>query len=224
MPSTMAEYSTDASTPMDLTEAVARIYIAVKKQEPTWLKFPPNQRRPARLYHYTSQAGLLAILSSKVLWASNILYLNDASESRYGISVAREKFRILQRNRPNQIVREFLKEAEGFLDLAKLVPRKHFYACCFCREPDLLSQWRAYASRGVGYSIGFDTKDLTSAVLKRDYSLFPIEYGARATNSRLLTKDLGTLCHAVELCVERWPMHKEVLVSAACGPASKKAL
>jgi len=32
------------------------------------------------LYHYTRLDGLLGIVKSKSLWASNIYYFNDASE------------------------------------------------------------------------------------------------------------------------------------------------
>ena len=35
---------------------------------------------PRILYHYTSQPSFLAILQSEVLWASNLLYLNDSLE------------------------------------------------------------------------------------------------------------------------------------------------
>jgi hypothetical protein len=39
------------------------------------------------LYHYTTQAGLLGILSDKDIWATHTQYLNDASEYRYAIGV-----------------------------------------------------------------------------------------------------------------------------------------
>jgi hypothetical protein len=35
---------------------------------------------PEFLYHYTSQDGLLGIISSASLWATNISYMNDATE------------------------------------------------------------------------------------------------------------------------------------------------
>src|SRR4030067_1963071 len=35
------------------------------------------------LYHYTSLNGLLGIVKSRSLWASNIFYFNDASEITY---------------------------------------------------------------------------------------------------------------------------------------------
>lgn len=33
---------------------------------------------------------------------------------------------------------------------------------CFCREPDLLSQWRGYGAVGGGYAVGFTAKELVA--------------------------------------------------------------
>ena len=52
-------------------------------------------------------------------------------------------------------VATFLKKAHAFLDMSTVLPNKNFYAFCFCKHPDLLSQWRGY-SAGGGYAIGFD--------------------------------------------------------------------
>lgn len=35
---------------------------------------------PPILHHYTTQEGLLGIVESKSIWATNIYYLNDAAE------------------------------------------------------------------------------------------------------------------------------------------------
>ena len=36
------------------------------------------------IYHYTDLNGLLGILESKELWATDVRYLNDASEATFG--------------------------------------------------------------------------------------------------------------------------------------------
>ena len=38
---------------------------------------------PSTLYHYTGAINLHSILESKVLWATDVEYLNDAQELRY---------------------------------------------------------------------------------------------------------------------------------------------
>lgn len=47
---------------------------------------------PPVLYHYTDQHGLLGILTSGRIWATDVLHLNDSSEVRYALSEALEVF------------------------------------------------------------------------------------------------------------------------------------
>jgi hypothetical protein len=37
------------------------------------------------------------------------------------------------------------------------------YIACFCRQPDLLSQWRGYGAVGGGYAVGFVARELARA-------------------------------------------------------------
>jgi len=195
---------------MDSTEATVRLRIELQARG--WLQPKAPGARPSRLFHYTSQAGLLGIVSSNVLWATNALYLNDSSELAYGLSVAREQISALARR--SDLITEFLRRGELLLDWATLLPNRQFYACCFCEDSDLLSQWRCYADRGGGYAIGFDIEDLARAGLKKHLSLFPVEYGS-GPHSRLLTHDLEAACDALEHCSQQSPGNEEQLLSAA---------
>jgi len=40
-------------------------------------------KEPDIIFHYTSLEGLLGIIKSKSIWATNVFYLNDASELNY---------------------------------------------------------------------------------------------------------------------------------------------
>lgn len=42
---------------------------------------------PETLYHYTNQEGFLGIISSKKIWATDILFLNDAIEFEYSVNL-----------------------------------------------------------------------------------------------------------------------------------------
>ena len=42
---------------------------------------------PEKVYHYTSQKGLIGILREKKIWMTNINYLNDATEFRHSIEL-----------------------------------------------------------------------------------------------------------------------------------------
>jgi hypothetical protein len=47
-------------------------------------------RQQDLLYHYTDAGGLMGILESQRLWASNAAYLNDPTELLHARSVYRE--------------------------------------------------------------------------------------------------------------------------------------
>jgi Protein of unknown function (DUF2971) len=104
------------------------------------------------IYHYTDVNGLLGIINKKTLWATDIHYLNDSSEYLYGL----EKYNQVIQNRPDKD--DHILQTNGN-DSTR-------YAICFSSEPNLLSQWRAYAEDGYGYCIGFDAKAVMSDVSK----------------------------------------------------------
>lgn len=110
------------------------------------------------LYHYTSVEGLKGIVESNALWATSAYYLNDSAEILYG-------YRVLHAALENWLKEKNLPETSIARGLAESFIR-HFghnalernivtpvYLTCFCEEPNLLSQWRAYGKLG-GYNIG----------------------------------------------------------------------
>jgi hypothetical protein len=125
---------------------------------------------PEILYHYTTAMGLMGIVQSRTLWATNAEFLNDTQELQFG--------------RP-QVLEALLKQADelspdsGAFDANtsratvmrsaayELAPggndarrQYHFvYVACFCEAGDLLSQWRSYGAPG-GYAVGFRTSQL----------------------------------------------------------------
>jgi hypothetical protein len=124
---------------------------------------------PDVLYHYTTTEGLLGIVQSRTLWATNAEFLNDAQELRFG---RREIYQALmaEADRLSPAGREsgdalgsratVMRSAAAQLDVRG---QYHVvYVACFCEEGDLLSQWRAYGSAG-GYAVGFRVADLRSA-------------------------------------------------------------
>lgn len=113
---------------------------------------------PDLLFHYTSAGGLLGILESARLWATNYRFLNDSSEIAYGVDLfeALVKERLVDQKEP--ILVEFLGRAlhtanafDGMFDC---------YIACFCERDDLLNQWRAYAGSGGGFALGLNAKDI----------------------------------------------------------------
>ena len=54
-------------------------------------KKKPRRKTPDILYHYTSQEGLLGIIGTGNIWATDILYLNDATEYTYAYKMIMEE-------------------------------------------------------------------------------------------------------------------------------------
>src|SRR5215211_7755183 len=124
-----------------------------------------NETAPsAVVYHYTNAAGLLGIISTGQLWATDIEFLNDAEELTY----ARAAVLADLRARADEIAPPETGSEDGLrADVLRSIAEEleyppqgepsstyHIYATCFCEDGDLLSQWRAYGGDG-GYAIGF---------------------------------------------------------------------
>src|SRR5260370_26658051 len=117
----------------------------------------PSHDVPQQLYHYTEQKRLMGILDSKRLWATDITYLNDSMELRYGFEIISSVI--------GSKIAEGYDELKSFLEDVKLYVNLNSasttaYVTCFCEDGNLLSQWRAYANHGAGYSIGIEAKAL----------------------------------------------------------------
>lgn len=107
--------------------------------------------RRSILYHYTSADGLLGILSTGTLWATQIRFLNDIAEFTFArdVLVPEANRRALRLRHPvvkKLIRREIDRIARGYYPAA--------YVISFSESGNTLSQWRAYAPRD-GVSIGF---------------------------------------------------------------------
>lgn len=129
---------------------------------------------PETLYHYTSPTGLLGILRSKRLWATNVDFLNDKSELDYACGVIGHTIShfIEEHSGISSTLVSFLKEYDIFRD----PDSSSFYIVCFCADGDLLSQWRGYGSAGGGYSIGFDSSLIRNVLSKNRGDLCRVIY------------------------------------------------
>lgn len=145
----------------------------------------PSGFMPGRLYHYTSAGGLVGIMSSGVLRASNFSYLNDSTEIEYGRQLAQDVIRERLKTEQAPINRKVLAHVQKAIeDVGKGI---HFYLACFCTEPDLLSQWRGYGSAKERFCIGFDTEDLPSGM---KYTLSRVLYDLAKQRQKVKGDDL----------------------------------
>lgn len=153
-----------------------------------------------QLWHYTTGPGLHGILTSQQLWATNILYLNDAEEftgffDHKLLALLKEGVRdgLEARKSSGEVIRA-IDDAGGiegfvnifssqFLDnLRTNTLNLKAYIASFCYTPSapgsedgLLSQWRGYGVDG-GYAIVFDTQGLND-LLHEEKNRFFYSYG-----------------------------------------------
>jgi hypothetical protein len=117
----------------------------------TWFSEPT---RPKQIYHYGHAEGLLSILASQCLWATEAHYLNDASELRYCNDMVRDTVDAMTTGASSAVVRRFLA---GLLPGTNAIGGPAVYTVSFSEDGDILSQWRAYAGT-TGYALGLATQ------------------------------------------------------------------
>lgn len=105
------------------------------------------------VYQYCDTAAFMSIMERKVFWLTPTNHMNDYNEVKYVWDVF------------NKVVHEgkakFVDEhALDMINKFTTPNRYTTFISCFSDCPDILSQWRAYASNGDGFSIGIETSQL----------------------------------------------------------------
>lgn len=140
------------------------------------------------VYHYTSLEGLIGIINSQRIWATDILYLNDASEFKYSKNILYEEVKKLRKKDPRFKRTNNLDDSLGHFfyeileeNIEKLFPSEHFsfYVCSFSEKKDLLSQWRGYCQNGTGFSIGFSLDRLKNNFEHANFAINKCIYDAK---------------------------------------------
>jgi Protein of unknown function (DUF2971) len=106
------------------------------------------------IYHYCGELSFLGICKSESIWLSDILEMNDSLEYKWGRDKVTE---VLKKHKD-----EFTQDFRVSLIMGIYSPDSHLrpFICSFSKKGDLLSQWRAYAQDGFGFSIGFSAKKI----------------------------------------------------------------
>lgn len=131
-----------------------------------------SERRPeGLLYHYTTMAGVLGIVSTKTIWATHIKYLNDSMEFELAKNIGVEVAESLQKASTSDPDRRIWRDVIRGINKAGI----NICVASFSEQGDLLSQWRGYASPG-GCSLGFDHAFLASAAAVDSWRFLPCVY------------------------------------------------
>jgi hypothetical protein len=109
--------------------------------------------RPAPIiYHYTDVTGLIGLITSGYVWATHAGKLNDTSENRHGYEFVINHVRANFPKETKSLIERSLSELHGV----------DTYVACYSTQRDLLSLWRNYTKQRVGYSLGFETRQMAT--------------------------------------------------------------
>lgn len=136
-----------------------------------------------RLYHYTSFNGLLGIVESRALWATDIRYMNDSAELKHTGDLIRTE--VTRRIGAGHARPDLLNQ---FLDwVTHRITNGHMlFAASFRANGNLLSQWRGYSRLGKGVSLGFDPGYILGCAREQSFQIgrciYSCEQQARLIN------------------------------------------
>ena len=131
---TTPAYRPSTRAPVDLRQ-LGRFLASIGSFHPSLIV---GSKVNGRLYHYTDLTGVLGIVGKHDLWHTHSLFSNDEEEMKHGMAIVGEVLK-----KEHKAVKG--KEAKLRLKLLELhfnSEPKGAYVCCFCKEDNLLSQWR----------------------------------------------------------------------------------
>lgn len=172
---------------------------------------------PELLFHYTNSGGMLGILNTSRLWATNFRFLNDASEVAYGValfeSIIKERLADTKKDIISEFLGRTLRTANAFDGIFDC------YITCFCEHDDLLNQWRVYAESGGGFAIGLKSKEIGRRWGDRDpiqdFVLRKVIYDERE-QKRLISEIIDSTVQALDEATEGATIEESVKLIASC--------
>lgn len=140
------------------------------------------------LWHYTDSAGVLGILTTYEIWASNIDFMNDATENNRLRELVSERLRSRLKSdqhnpstAPNEMAGNLGFSANG----------GNLFVASFSECRDSLSQWRAYGNFAIGFSksslsqLNYDPDEKIHHSERRMY-FGPVRYYSKAKDEGLI--------------------------------------
>ena len=141
------------------------------------------------LYHYTSLSGVMGIVESGSLRATDIRFFNDAAEMKHTADLLRTA--IALRGEESISNPRLLVQLQEWLS-HRLTDGHMLNVACFTANGNLLSQWRSYCPTTKGASLGFLPEKISSAGTNQSFQVGKCVYDAK-TQQKLAQKILETI-------------------------------
>lgn len=104
------------------------------------------------LYHYTTAEGMKGIIDHRSFWCTDINFLNDKQEIKYGKKIIIDRLNNFIANEHNESIKSLLTKLKEVIGIHNIYDTFIF---CMSKENHLLYQWEYYANHGKGYNLGF---------------------------------------------------------------------
>jgi hypothetical protein len=145
------------------------------------------------VFHYTSSPGLIGVLESKRLWASEASSLNDVAEIRQGWDSIREWLRIQPKSDAVDMLSRFAVDP--------MQGRHEVFVLSASTAADDANQWRLYADGATGYVVELDGSIQLAAVTDVPAAPSPPKRPSfgRAADIAMVTPWLHVLYNQVEI-------------------------
>ena len=120
------------------------------------------------LYHYTTFSGLMGIVKSGVLWASDIRYMNDSAELKHAADLIQNEIgeRISNGHSRHKLLNHFMDWFNHRITNGHMI-----FAASFRSTGNLLSQWRGYSEPGKGVSLGFNPEKIIKCAREQSFQI-----------------------------------------------------
>ena len=120
------------------------------------------------LYHYTTLNGLLGIVRSSTLWASDIRYMNDSAELKHSADLIR--LEVQERITRGRCKADLLGQFTDWIS-HRITNGHMLFGASFRAHGNLLSQWRGYSAHGKGVSLGFSADYILQCAQKQQLQI-----------------------------------------------------
>ena len=185
----------------------------------------PKLPQPMILYHYTSLATLTNILHSNEFWLTDVRFLNDHTELKWGLELALD----VSKTWPDELLTGLEQALSDFLQLTVTSGSTRVLAACFSTERDDLAQWRYYGDDGRGVAIGFDARELVHSLgYPLGSTLEHIIYDKQDQIELLnMLLDYSIQLYGIDLkndntkALEQYEFFMDMLIREACSLASR---
>lgn len=155
-------------------------------------------------YYYCSLNTFLNIIKNKQIYLSDPLKMNDNLEIKWYLTrLNNEKINSNDEIEEPESIFDMMKMRshlystfEDFMEILNSKGQNSVYISCFSKEPDILSQWRAYAEDGRGVSIGFNLEKLSKAdnlLVREVIYTDDVVYDDRESDVEIVADTIGTV-------------------------------